>query len=219
MTIYGFVTRDTVPAFEPTPIANDAVLPKFTVYCRTNEHGTAQLNNRINPQITDEEWVDIPNRVYQVIVNSDPDLTVGKLFALYASEANHVDAWVKKYDQARQQAQHAIALIGERLITESNARSWCSEFDEIIDDANGTLPDWLQLPTRERDYEVNWSETYTVTVHRSTTVTARNEEHACELVADMGIVGEADDYEMRSAISNGDYECHDDNGDFEACEA
>lgn len=219
MTIYGFVTRDTVPAFEPTPIANDAVLPKFTVYCRTNEHGTAQLNNRINPQITDEEWVDIPNRVYQVIVNSDPDLTVGKLFALYASEANHVDAWVKRYDTARDEAQRAIAMIGDRLIQESNARSWCSEFDELIDDANGNLPGWLQLPTREREYEVSWTETYTVSVRRCTTVTARNEEAACDLVSDMEIIGEADDYDMREALSCGDYEFAGDNSDFEAEEA
>lgn len=219
MTIYGFVTRDTVPAFEPTPIANDAVLPKFTVYCRTNEHGTPQLNNRINPQITDEEWVDIPNRVYQVIVNSDPDLTVGKLFALYASEANHTDAWLKKYDQARDEARRAIDMIGERLIQESNDRNWCSEFDEIIDDVNGSLPAWLSLPTRERDYTVSWTETYYITVSRSTTVTARNAETACDLVSDMGLTGEADDYEMRDALSCGNYEFSDDNGDFEAEEA
>lgn len=215
MSIYGFATKTVIP----TPIANDAVLPKFTVYCRTNEHGTAQLNNRINPQITDEEWVDIPNRVYQVIVNSDPDLTVGKLFALYASEANHTDAWIKKYDQARLEARGAIEMIGERLIQESNDRGWCSEFDDLIDQANSDLPGWLQLPTREREYEVTWTETYYVTVHRSTTVDARNAEHAIELVGDMDIVGDADDSDMRHALSCGNYEFSDDNGDWDACES
>lgn len=213
MSIYGFATKTIV---EP---ANDALCPTFTVYTRTTETGATQLNNRINPQIADEEWVDIPNRVYQVILNPESNLTIGKLVAHYAQEARFSDAWRDKYDQAREEAMRAIAMIGERLIQESNDRNWCSEFDELIDSANGNLPGWLQLPIRERDYEVNWSETYTVTVHRSTTVTARNEEHACELVGDMELVGEADEYEMRSAISNGDYECHDDNGDFEACEA
>lgn len=133
------------PAF-PTPtvtldpgVHNDTVLPTFTVYCRTNEEGTPQLNNKINPQITDEEWVDIPNRVYQVIVNPDPNLTVGKLFALYAREAINMDAWTKRHDTARDEAQRAIAAIGDRLIQESNDRGWCSEFDEIIDDVNLSL--------------------------------------------------------------------------------
>lgn len=219
MSIYGFVTRDTVPAFEPTPIANDTLTPDFTVYTRKTETGGAQLNNKINPQITDEEWVDIPNRVYVSLTSTDSAQTVGKLAAHYAHEANHADAWMKKYDQARDEARRAIDMIGERLIQESNDRNWCSEFDEIIDDVNGSLPAWLSLPTRERDYTVSWTETYYITVSRSTTVTARNAETACDLVSDMGLTGEADDYEMRDALSCGNYEFSDDNGDFEAEEA
>ena len=222
-----FGTSQPTPAFpQITPtvtldpgVHNDTLIPDFTVYTRKTETGGAQLNNKINPQITDEEWVDIPNRVCVTLTSTELNLTVGKLAAHYAHEANHADAWMKKYDQARDEAQRAIAMIGERLIQESNDRSWCSEFDELIDSANSNLPGWLQLPTREREYEVSWTESYTVTVSRSTTDTARDEEHACELVADMGIVGEADDYEMRQAISFGNYECDDDNGDFEACEA
>lgn len=213
------------PAF-PTPtvtldpgVHNDTRIPNFTVYTRKTETGTPQLNNKINPQITDEEWVDIPNRVLVNLTDPDATVTIGKLAALYASEANHTDAWVKKYDDIRTDAMRAIAMIGERLITESNDRNWCSEFDEIIDDVNGALPGWLQLPVREREYEVAWTETYYVTVCRSTTVTARNEEQACEYVGDMGLVGEADDYEMRQAISSGNYEFSDDNGDFEASES
>lgn len=212
MSIYGFATKTTV---EP---ANDALCPTFTVYTRTTETGATQLNNRINPQIADEEWVDIPNRVYQVILNPESNLTIGKLVAHYAQEARFSDAWRDKYDKAMDEARRAISAIGERLITESNDRDWCSEFDEIIDDVNGNLPGWLQLPTRERDYTVSWTETYTITVNRSTSVTARNEEQACNIAAD-SYVGEADDYEMRHAISCGDYEFSDDNGDFEAEES
>ena len=211
MSIYGFATKTIVP----TPIANDALIPNFTVYTRKTETGDTQLNNKINPQIIDEEWVDIPNRVYTTLTDSDSTLTVGKLAALYAHEANHVDAWVKRYEENRYEAMRAIAMIGERLITESNDRNWCGEFDEIIDDVNGALPHWLQLPIREREYTVSWTENYTVAVRRSITVTARNEEQACDIAAD-AYVGEADDYEMREAISCGNYEFNNDNSDFEA---
>lgn len=222
-----FGTSQPTPAFpQTTPtvtvdngIHNDTLLASFNAYYRTTDEGKQQLSTKIDPRVSDEEWNDIPNRVYQVILNPGSDLTVGKLAAHYAQEARFSDAWRDKYDQAREEAMRAIAMIGDRLIQESNDRNWCSEFDGLIDDANENLPGWLQLPVRERDYEVSWTESYTVTVSRSTTVTARNEEHACELVADMGIVGEADDYEMRQAISCGNYECDDDNGDFEACEA
>ena len=81
MSIYGFATKTVAP------IANDALVPDFTVYTRKTETGATQLNNKINPQITDEEWVDIPNRVYVTLTSTDPNLTVGKLAALYASEA------------------------------------------------------------------------------------------------------------------------------------
>lgn len=210
MSIYGFATKTIAP------IANDALAPDFTVYTRKTETGATQLNNKVNPQITDEEWVDIPNRVYVTLTSTDPNLTVGKLAALYASEANHTDSWAKRYDQARDEARRAIEMIGERLIDESNNRGWCSEFDEFIDQANSNLPGWLQLPSREREYEVTWTETYYVTVNRSTTVNARDAEHACELVGDMGLCGEADDYEMKTAINCGNYEFSDDNGDWGA---
>ena len=211
MSIYGFATKIATP----TPIANDAMIPDFTVYTRKTETGAIQLNNKINPQIVDEEWVDIPNRVLVNLTDPNATVTVGKLAALYASEANHADAWVKKYDDVRNDAVRAIAMIGERLITESNDRNWCGEFDGIIDDVNSALPDWLQLPVREREYEVTWTETYYVTVSRSETVTARNEEHAVELIEDCG---NASEYDLRDAISYGNYEFSDDNSDYEANE-
>ena len=212
MSIYGFATKTV----EPTPIANDTTIPNFTVYTRKTETGATQLNNKINPQIVDEEWVDIPNRVYVNLTSTDSAQTVGKLAALYASEANHVEAWVKRYDETREDAMRAIRRIGNRLIEEAESRSWCSEFDQIIDDVNSDLPGWLQLPEREREYEVRWTESYTVTVSRSITVTAKNEEQACDIAADWE---EADEYEMREAISAGNYSYDCDNGDYEAEEA
>lgn len=209
MSIYGFATKTVAP------IANDALVPDFTVYTRKTETGATQLNNKVNPQITDEEWVDIPNRVYVSLTSTDPNLTVGKLAALYASEANHTDAWVKKYDQARDEARRAIEMIGERLIDESNNRGWCSEFDDLIDQANSNLPGWLQLPERTREFEVTWTESYTVTVQRSICVEAKSEEHA-QTIADGW--DEAEQYEITEAIRSGNYLYDCDNGDFEVSE-
>ena len=211
MSIYGFATKTAVP----TPIANDALVPDFTVYTRTTETGVRQINNKVNPQITDEEWVDIPNRVYVALTSTDQNLTVGKLAALYASEANHTDSWVKRYDQARDEARRAIEMIGERLIDESNNRGWCSEFDDLIDQANSNLPGWLQLPERTREFEVTWTESYTVTVQRSICVEAKSEEHAQSIADDWD---EAEEYEITEAIRSGNYSYECDNGDFEVSE-
>lgn len=212
MSIYGFATRTP----EITPIANDTLIPNFTVYTRKTETGTTQLNNKINPQITDEEWIDIPNRVAVNLTDPDANVTVGKLAALYANEALHTDGWVKKYEEAREDARKAIYIIGDRLVTESEQRGWCSEFDEIIDEVNETLPHWLQLPTRAREFNVTWTEEYSVTVRRHATITARNEEQAAEIASDWD---EADSYEIGEAISYGNYSFISDNGDCEVEEA
>ena len=212
MSIYGFATKIATPA----PIANDTLVPDFTVYTRKTETGATQLNNRVNPQITDEEWVDIPNRVYVALTSTDPNLTVGKLVAHYASEAKNMDAWIKKYDQARDEARRAMDMIGERLIQESNDRGWCSEFDDLIDQANSNLPGWLQLPERTREFDVSWTETYTLTVHRSICVEAKSADHAISIAQDWE---EADDSELRDAISYGNWSYDCDNGDYEATDA
>ena len=68
------------------------------------------------------------------------------------------------------------------LIEEANRRSWCSEYDEIIDRANGSMS-VLAFEDREQEFEVevNW----TATISGSTTVmvTARSMEDAEEQVS------------------------------------
>lgn len=75
----------------------------------------------------------------------------------------------------------AVEIIGNRLISESDDRKWCEEFDRIIDEVNEMLPGSYQLPTREREYEVEWTDNVMVSVPRSATVRARNEEEAREM--------------------------------------
>lgn len=77
----------------------------------------------------------------------------------------------------------AVEIIGNRLISESDDRQWCEEFDRIIDEVNEMLPGSYQLPTREREYEVEWTDMVQVPVGRSVTVRARNEEEAREMAA------------------------------------
>lgn len=198
-----------------TPIANDTIVPKFPYYFRTTPDNKHEMNERINSKVQDDQWKEIPNRVHHVLAEREDALQVGELAVYYASEARIADAWMKRYDNIHSQANAAIAAIGERLMQEAESRNWCSEYDEIIADVNSALPGMFQLPVRERDYTVSWSETYTITVHRSATVTARDEENACDLASEM-YAGEADDYEIRDAISGGNYEFSDDNSDYEA---
>lgn len=218
-----FGTSQPTPTVTLDPgVHNDTVMPDLSVYFRSNpETDKSEYNTKIDPSTPgDDNWVDCPAGAYQRFAATDPTIrrTIGSI-------VHHDIHLQKRFEEQSQQlakreseAHAAIAAIGERLIQESNDRRWCSEFDEIIDDVNSNLPIWLQLPTREREYEVCWTETYTVTVRRSTTVTARNDEQACEIAAD-SYIGEADEYEMRQAISSGDYEFSDDNGDFEAAES
>jgi hypothetical protein len=145
--------------------------------------------------------------------------TIGRIIALLVSATHNEIAWREKHDTSRAQAFDAIDMIGQRLLEESEKRGWCSEFDEIIDEVNSSMPGPFELPTRVKEYNVCWSETYTVTVHRSTTVSARDYDQACEIAAESDEYASAGDYEMREALGMGNYEFSDDNGDFEAEEA
>ena len=113
----------------------------------------------------------------------------------------------------RQAAIDAIQIIGQRLIDESNSRGWCAEFDRIISDVNEDLPSWLELPVRQREYVVTWTDYVSISVPRSTTVTAMNEEHAIALAAedDYG----CDNSDVIEAVRCGNWETTD-SSDYEA---
>lgn len=215
--MFGTMSNPTPTVTLDPGVHNDTILPDLSSYFRT-EDGTYQMNDRINPEVTEDRWNTCSNGTYNRFSATADRPTIGKTVASFAQIDALREEWATKYSTVRDEALRAIAMIGERLITESDDRNWCNEFDEIIDDVNSALPGWLQLPTREREYEVTWTETYYLTVNRSTTVTARNEDHACELVGDMGLCGEADDYEMKTAVNCGNYEFSDDNSDYEAME-
>jgi hypothetical protein len=204
------------------PVSNDTIIGNINPYLRQNpDTNSWEINLRVDPSVEQDDWVPIGPYLHTTFANDVPGTpmpTIGRLIAIIVSATRNEIAWREKHDTIRSQALDAIEMIGDRLIQESERRGWCSEFDEIIDEVNANMPGPFELPTREREYNVCWSETYTVTVHRSTTVTARNEEQACEAACEL-YSGEADEYEMREALSAGNYEFSDDNSDYEAEES
>lgn len=75
----------------------------------------------------------------------------------------------------------SVEIIGQQFIGEADKRDWCQEADEFIDRVNDLLPGSYQMPTREREYEVEWTEYVTVQVSCSVTVRARNEADAIDM--------------------------------------
>lgn len=75
-------------------------------------------------------------------------------------------------DMNRAQEQHAadIARIGEAMLAEAEARDWCGQYDDFVDNLNVKLD--VALPTRNHDYDVVIPITITVRV------TARDEDGA-----------------------------------------
>ena len=107
----------------------------------------------------------------------------------------------------------AITSIGETLIDESNERGWCETFDDLIDIKNETLPGWLQLPIRQREYRVSWTEYVSVAIQRSTGVIARNYNEAIEIAQNDDCGFDLND--LSQAYYNGDCETTD-TSDWEA---
>jgi len=204
------------------PVSNDTIICNVNNYLRQNpDTNSWEINLRVDPSVEQDDWVPIGPHLHSMLASDVPGTpmpTIGKVIHTLVAATRHEIAWREKHDTIRQQAYDAIHMIGIRLIDEAERRNWCSEFDEIIDDVNANLPGPFELPTREREYNVSWTETYTITVQRSTTVTARDAEQACDAASEL-YTGEADDYEIRDAISCGNYEFRDDNNDYEAEEA
>lgn len=74
-------------------------------------------------------------------------------------------------------------LVGERLQDEAEDRDWCSAYDNFIDFLNERMTR-LQFPTREREYEVTFDLSKTMTAQVTVTVTAKNEDDALDIARD-----------------------------------
>jgi hypothetical protein len=116
-------------------------------------------------------------------------------------------------DKIYHDAHSAIETIGECLIEQADNRGWCEQFDELTDDVNEKLPSWLQLMKRSKEYLVAWTETVTVQVRRSMTVTSGSEECAEEDAREMADGVEL--YEVQDAINCGQWQSDEDFDDVD----
>ena len=209
------MTELAQPPAEITLTANnDTVIGDLGSYLRwDSERNTYQMYSRIEHNIVSEVWNDITKATYDRLHPEvgGKTLTVGSLARLYAFVSKDLSDTAIERNKMSGEAKSAIAIIGERLIQESNDRGWCDEFDSIIKEVNEALPDWLKLPERRREYCVSWTEEYIVTVSRSAVVTASSEEDAIDQVSDWE---EADSYEITESVGYGNYTYSMDNNDY-----
>ena len=172
-----------ITAVEPTDHAQK--IGDLTRFFRWDEESRQyQMNSQIDPQIGTESWVNSPSPVRDRIVSPNHNPSVGEIIHAWNNSANREANLQQRFDEFQRQAYRAIEIIGERLISESDRRGWCDEFDRIIEEVNGELPGPFALPEREKEYEVSWTETVMVSIDRSVTVRARNRDDALEQAPD-----------------------------------
>lgn len=78
---------------------------------------------------------------------------LGKQAVEEADLRNRLAVAQRRLEEARELHRGDIETIGERLISEANDRSWCGQYDEIVDELNRDLS--VELPTREKEYTVS----------------------------------------------------------------
>jgi hypothetical protein len=158
-----------------------------------------------------------PNRLGRDGVVVPADATPSQLLEIIERLSNDLADEKHRYELANstlntrnQQFSDSINVIGKALMEEAERRGWCSEYDEFVESINSQLP-FHDLPTREREYEVTWTESYIVRVDRSVTYTAKSPEEAEDLARD--------EYEdgalVADAVRNGEYERMDDYCEYE----
>jgi hypothetical protein len=136
------------------------------------------------------------------------------------SEADLLREQLEEALQARRTAHRAherdIEIIGEVLMEEARSRSWCSEYDQIVDGLNGRLN--ISLPIREQDYDVTVTGWMRVPFSYTVIVTAQDEDSACEYAQEMDLPFDADDAFRNASARDAEFE--DESGfEYEASEA
>jgi hypothetical protein len=203
----------TITAVEPTDHA--VPIGDLTRFFRWNEEARQyEISSGVDPSVGTPEWVTCPSAVRDRFANPNTSANVGEI--VWALNNAHLRE--KRVSDSRlnfeRDAYAAIEMIGQRLIRESENRGWCDEFDRIIDEVNESLPGPFALPVREKEYEVTWTETFTVTVHRSATYTAKSAEDAEEMAQEEDI----DSSDLIDAIRNGNWESDYGDNDYEVQE-
>jgi hypothetical protein len=140
------------------------------------------------------------------VIGYSPTVTLEQYNEAIARACNAEEVTVnlqRTVDQVRLDANKAMSVISERLNDEAHNRDWCGIFDEVVGDINRNLPSWLQLETRERDWDVSGD--ILIRVRLNTSYAGRTGDEACENASedDIGhLIQEAvryNNYEIESA--------------------
>jgi len=156
------------------------------------------------------EWETLDQTTFLPVEHPFDKLTPEELKAsLIAVQKQYFDSQDKRVKLEREFSEFKDAafklrdVVGERLIEESNERDWCVEFDQIIEKINEGLRWDLQLPTRQKTYNVTYREEFSVTVEKNMEITAASEEDAIEQARSNYDC--ADEYEISEAVSCGNW--------------
>ena len=168
------------------------------------------LQDPSDPDSRKHNWYFYEWKPAEEAVEVSPE--VATLRGTIANLNETLDSERTRLRETRANFDRSMEIISGRLNEEAENRGWCDEFDRIIEDVNSDLPGPFYLEKRQREYEVTWTETYTVTVHRSATIMATDNDDAISQVQDWD---EADSYDIKEAIDNGNYE-YESADDYEA---
>lgn len=151
-------------------------------------------------------------------VEDGDTLTVSSPEGREAALQADVDRLTRELEAIRSQRDAAVGradtyasdfdVVGTSLMEEAERRGWCSEYDEFVDTVNGKTQR-LELPSREREVNIEWEETYTVTVRRTGTamLTAGYDSDDIERAArDLNGNSDATREEVLQAVRDGEYE-------------
>jgi hypothetical protein len=95
----------------------------------------------------------------------------------------------------------------ERVMQEAIDRDWCSEYERVVDSIRYDL-EIAEIPDRDEEVDIEWEETYTVTVRRSATVTLKHgydSDDVDEAARSRNSDDDAASSEIIDAVRNGNY--------------
>lgn len=125
-------------------------------------------------------------------------ITINHLIEEYVVTYNSVADRNRQISEARDRQQEIVDIICEMFWQEARDRNWCDEakkfMEEVQDRLNSEGMHNLYVDTGEKEYLVEWTETWTVA--RSERVTASSEDAAREII-DRDHAGEEDISDMR----------------------
>jgi hypothetical protein len=152
----------------------------------------------------------------EVTVPANP--TMDELLAIIEVTSNDLAA-AKRLAELRQNSYEAESnrsaryardwtLAGSMLLEEAERRGWCSEFDEFVEAVNGRT-EILEWEARDEEVDIEWEETYIVTVPRSGTATLKRGYDSSDVEEAARSLNSNDDAsisEIVDAVRNGNYE-------------